>query len=597
MKPAFTRIILFTMCMVFSMYQAKAAIYTANNSGNFTSSATWAGGNVPPANLAADNIIINSGVTVTLDVNLIVNGMSSLLQLYGNGKIQGTGNFYIAFNAGQATSDLTSSIDVDSIVIGNTALISFYGTIAANSVTLAGPNLPSTFTISAREILALTTSNTGLSSGTTINLGGSTPVPTIIMAGGDLMMVPGVNFSLTSPYHVKYASSNNIIGNGFELTGSGLTNIEIAVGSGQTISLGNNFTINGILKLSSGSLSLQSHTLSLAGTSSIDATGSGTIIGDNSSSIIITSSTPAVGTLKFATNGGMLKNLIMNAAGSEIKIDDDLTIDSSLRLLSGNINIQGNTMTVSQMQGVVVGGSANSYVITETGGVLRLPIADSSIMTYHVGHAGGYAPVAITNKNGSIYPEFGIHVQQEVKIQGTTGPDMSSVEPLVKTSWITSHTGSQTAKYDIEVMWNAAAEVNGFNRAESNVAFYSGGKWTRNITTAATNSGSMYAQKKEGANGFGAHTVFDLQTLGVTDLVTGTIIAAYPNPATTVLNFDLKSFDNVQATIYSTTGQVISTAALNVTNNTMNVEQLPQGMYYVQLHGNNFNGTAKFVKQ
>lgn len=218
-------------------------------------------------------------------------------------------------------------------------------------------------------------------------------------------------------------------------------------------------------------------------------------------------------------------------------------------------------------------------------------------MTYHVGHSGGYSPAIITNKNGGIYPEFGINVSNEVKAQGTTGPDISSVEPLVKTMWTTSHTGSQTANYDIEVMWSAGAEVNGFNRVASNIAFYTTGKWTRSTTSAAGSSGSMYTQKKEGANGFGAHTVFDLQTLGVKDIATGNTINIYPNPATTVLNFDLRSFENIQATIYSTTGQAISTAILNVANNSMNITQLPQGVYYVQLHSNDFSGTAKFVKQ
>ena len=75
---------------------------------------------------------------------------------------------------------------------------------------------------------------------------------------------------------------------------------------------------------------------------------------------------------------------------------------------------------------------------------------------------------------------------------------------------------------------------------------------------------------------------------------------AYPNPATTVLNLDffLSQNENVTVDMYSILGQKVKEAASgNMVSGThqlkMDVSGLPQGIYFVNLKGSNFNETLK----
>lgn len=61
-----------------SNFARAAGTFTAAASGNWSSSATW-GGTPPPFTLAAgDQVTIGSGITVTMDSNVNVNGLLAM---------------------------------------------------------------------------------------------------------------------------------------------------------------------------------------------------------------------------------------------------------------------------------------------------------------------------------------------------------------------------------------------------------------------------------------------------------------------------------------------------------------------------------------
>lgn len=596
MKLTFTKIIYTVLCLLFA-FNSRAAIYTAATSGNYSNNSTWVGGMAPPANVGANNIVIGGGITVTLDVNLVVSSTFSLVQLQANGRIESTSSHYISLTGGQLTGDINSTIDVDSVYIGNTN-ISYNGTITGDKINFAGPNLPGNITIQADEYMYFTSGLTNLSSGSIIILATGSPTPTIVMDGGTFI-ITGANFNLTTPYNVRYQQPSVSIGSGAELTGSGLADIEIAVGAGNSVNLDQDLTVNGLLKLTSGSLALNfgNYKLFMAGNSSFDPGGTGTIMGSATSEIIITSTATNLGTVRF-TNGSEVKNLEMKAANAaaELKLGSSLRVSGILTLQKGRINVQGNTLSIAGGIGSISGGSASSYIVTEANGQLKQDVPASSATIYPVGHASAYTPAVITDQKGAVIAEMSVNVQQGVKDQGSTGTDMAVTKPLVNATWMTSVAGSPTnLDYKLELQWAAASEVNSFDRSKSFVSQYDNNKWSNQAGTAAGTNGSMYSAQKSNVTSGGTFAVLDESTLSIDNIISGETISLYPNPAKNLLNITVSEM--ATATLYNTTGQVVLTAEIGKNNNAININHLPAGMYFVQLQGEETNGTARFVKE
>lgn len=388
------------VAFVLSAGNIHAAIYRAVTSGNFTNGATWLGGSAPPAMLGANDIIVDGGVTVTLDANLVVSSFFSLVQLQGTGTIQSTGNHYIVLSGGGITGDVTSMIDVDSIYIGNVNY-GFLGSVIAKKVNFGGAQIPSTANITADELMYFTSGLTNFQGGATIVLGSGTPRPTIVIQGGSFNLGGGVNLDLTVPYDLRYQQPSVPIGSGPELSGSGLTDIGIAVGTGNLVTLDNDLTVTGKLKLISGSLALTmgNFKLIMDGNSSFDPAGAGSIYGSPNAEIIITSTATDLGTIRFLPTAQEVKNLDLKAASpnAELKLGSPLTISGQLNLQSGLFNIQDKTLSIQGGLGSITGGSSGSYIVTEANGQLKQDIAPGSSATYPVGNNSAYAPCAITN--------------------------------------------------------------------------------------------------------------------------------------------------------------------------------------------------------
>lgn len=98
-------------------------------------------------------------------------------------------------------------------------------------------------------------------------------------------------------------------------------------------------------------------------------------------------------------------------------------------------------------------------------------------------------------------------------------------------------------------------------------------------------------------DGIVVRTVWDLVNSG-TALSTNNLelspIRLYPNPALNVLNVNINSnLINQSYTIIDSIGRVVLNGELNDVENTINVEQLSNGIYYLKLSDNK---TCKFIK-
>jgi hypothetical protein len=142
-KSIFTAVLLFL-----TVQQCIAATRTASVTGNWSSTATWGGSNVPTA---SDDVIINAGVTVTMDGN---SGACTNMTIYG------TANW----TQGRTTNVGGNLIISGGSLSGNTGTLSVTGTFSVPAGTTAGiqgVNLTITGSSSIAGALNFNTNATG----------------------------------------------------------------------------------------------------------------------------------------------------------------------------------------------------------------------------------------------------------------------------------------------------------------------------------------------------------------------------------------------------------------------------------------------------
>lgn len=377
----------------------------------------------------------------------------------------------------------------------------------------------------------------------------------------------------------------------FSDTASTLHSLTLNIGGGNgSISLGSDATISGTLTLTSGSLSLNGNQLTISG--SANAGGSGSIMVDNASGITLTGS-GNMGSLAFS--GTSLGSLTVNTSGSggSITLNSDLTIDGTLALTNGNIITGANDLTIAA-GGTVQGGSAGSYVVTSAGGTLTMQVANAGASgTFQVGSQSAFAPVVITN-HSSASGNFMVNAHAGVMANGTSGSDISTTESVVNTAWDIESDITSGVNADIQVMWSAGMEVNGFNRNQAYLSHYVNGAWDVTAGSQATAQGNMYAVTRTGVTSFSPFAVFDNNTTtGINDVAAETSLQYFPNPAANQLNLMVADYTAAKRyRIYDVTGSLLLENAITDKNTAIDVSTLSKGVYLVSLsNGQSFRFT------
>ena len=103
--------------------------------------------------------------------------------------------------------------------------------------------------------------------------------------------------------------------------------------------------------------------------------------------------------------------------------------------------------------------------------------------------------------------------------------------------------------------------------------------------------GLMTAGGNQLGNGY--YPAMDLQALSIQDKSMDVQIKLYPNPVLSVLNID-NNLTNQPYDIIDTLGKVILKGNLNQGHNSINVEQLSKGVYYLKVADKN---ASKFIKE
>jgi hypothetical protein len=388
-------------------------------------------------------------------------------------------------------------------------------------------------------------------------------------------------------------TSNSITGN-INITGTA-GNFTVNTGSGNAVKLGAALNVD-TLNLTSGILVLNGNNVSITG--DISAGGTGVILSTSMSNISVTAATNVNGYLTFDLPSDTVNNLTVNvAANGSLTLGSNMVINGNLNLMNGYLDIWGNNLNIGA-SGSITGAGANAYVITSLGGNLTMYVNTSSSTTFAVGTSNNYFPAEITLNPSSATGTIGVNVSSGVYSQGTTGVEISTSQPMVNATWLFQNNISSGLNTNMNLYWQASAEVNGFVHTDDYISHYESLWDDIGDSMTAMTSGSLYFTTRANITSMSPFAVFDQKsvTTGVDELAqaSGDIII-YPNPANQNLYIKntFGTTNLINAEVYNTLGQMISSYQFKDDVFTIPVDRLTPGTYLIKF----FNGDMEMVKK
>ncbi len=172
---------------------------------------------------------------------------------------------------------------------------------------------------------------------------------------------------------------------------------------------------------------------------------------------------------------------------------------SGAKMLAGNISVSQQLSTQAKLflgdyslniraQGEIVAPSAAAYVVTNGAGFLSFEaVGEGRQRMFPVGTAASYTPATVNNSGDP--DAFRIRVVEGVWENGM--PGSPSKQAMVNRTWYVEEGNPGGSNVSLSLQWNEKDEMADFNRAESFVSHYEGGKWSQPAkvaTPAATAS-------------------------------------------------------------------------------------------------------------
>lgn len=286
-------------------------------------------------------------------------------------------------NTISSASGTMNLFNVEFLALANqTYTIAAATTIVANGVlTFSGTNRIrlNTGNINANGNIVLTNTATTGGGTATINITGSANVVldgTLIAAGRNLLPFININKTggtLTLKGNISARRSwthtggtvdattfNSTVifggGNNLTITSNGMRFNNVTVTS-NTVTLADNLTLNNSMVISGGILAPATNTINIAGNWTSFGTGGFT---EATSTVNFNgSSTQTIST----TGGENFNNLTINNTGTGIQMNNNIIVEAGLTMTQGNVNLNGNTLTLGQ-------SVANNGTLTYTSGTL-----------------------------------------------------------------------------------------------------------------------------------------------------------------------------------------------------------------------------------
>ena len=266
---------------------------------------------------------------------------------------------------------------------------------------------------------------------------------------GNFTSVSGMTWSTSGTINLLATST------GKTFTSGGIT-IPSAVtlnGSGAEYTLQDNTTISGALTLTTGTLIIGAHTLTLA-SNTAPARTSGVIDATNSSAEIAFTNTSGI-TLPTSLFSGAISKLKMNGAGG-VTLSENTTVSGTLTLTSGKLIVPtGLTLTLGTTSAnlTLSGGSSSSYIVTSTNtAALKRYVNSNTSYVFPMGDATYYSPMTFTlNSNSGLSSAY---ITTYVVDAITPGFKEANFTTYISRYWSVSQSGMTSPNYDISYTYD-----------------------------------------------------------------------------------------------------------------------------------------------
>lgn len=491
MKKLFIALALFSPAL---FYAQNTGDYRTVNSGDWFTTSVWE--RYDGANWAPPSVSPNSSdgvITISAGNTIAINGSISIDQtIVESGATLNWNAGVLSINNGSGvdldvqgiiTDNSTNSISFSSGAtwqLGNLATIvrtqnngsnpwqdNYQGgisTIPADSYWIlrkTGASTPSITTIGVNGgayygNLILENTSGGVWNSTASSFSGSNGFPTIksnFDIGGDNSNTP-ITFLNTN----TNATPATILGNLLVRSTHTLSNST----GGRGFEVRGNVEIDGTLDNDGGSSGFG--LLRLAGSNNQTISGSGTIL---------------------------IREMVMNKPSNSAELLRDLS-PNNLTLTNGNLTLNVNVLTIPS-SGTISGGSATSYVNTNSTGVLRRTVGGVSTL-FPVGK-GSYNPLVMSNSGTS--DQFDARVFDEVWSNGEEGSGSLITSNVVGRTWLVEEITAGGSNVNMTVQWNLTDELSGFLRGNCYVSRHNGSGWDGDTPGPSTGAGP-YTRSRSG---------------------------------------------------------------------------------------------------
>ncbi|MFM9948121.1 MAG: choice-of-anchor D domain-containing protein [Saprospiraceae bacterium] len=273
----------------------------------------------------------------------------------------------------------------------------------------------------------------------------------------------------------------------------------VVINSGTTLDLGNG-SANSTLNIN-GNLTLDGALVFMGGSSNNGFVNlKGNLLG-NGSMTETTSGTECQltfnGTSPQSASFGPVSNrvnvLINNAQG--IALNSGLTLTSSavLTLSSGRLTLNEFDLNMASSGTTITGGSAASYIQTNSTGILRRTVGISAVI-FPVGNAR-YNPATLIRTAASAV--FGVRVLDGVFENGLSGNTITN--NVLNRTWDVTLVSGAVGSIALDVQWTAAdeGETTGFTRNSCYLSHFTAGGWLQDAGGAAGGS-NPYTRSRSG---------------------------------------------------------------------------------------------------
>lgn len=181
----------------------------------------------------------------------------------------------------------------------------------------------------------------------------------------------------------------------------------------------------------------------------------------------------AGGNHQFLSGGGtyLIREMVVNKSANSAELQRDLS-PNNLTLNNGNVVLNSHILTIPS-SGTINGGSAISFVNTNSTGVLRRTVGGASIF-FPVGNSS-FNPITLTNSGTSDI--FDVRVFDDVWSEGDEGSGVIIDTDVVGRTWLVTESVSGGSNINMTVQWNGSDELAGFSRGNCYVSRHNGSGW------------------------------------------------------------------------------------------------------------------------